>query len=125
MILNSADKTTNEKPIQDFYVKILVACNIPFIRIKNSAFNKKSNNYKDALGERCDKNLADLIFTYNNIYYHRELGIEGHNNARKKKQREKMAWFKRISPRATDIKIITSMEGAWQDLKKIGLIKNV
>lgn len=110
-----------EKEIQDYYIEVLIANNIPFIHIPNSAFKKGKIKMKyDSFGESCLKNHPDVDFQYNGIRYQREFGIRGQHKDRKKTQKEKMKLY---AKHGTNVAVLLSMSAAEADLREIGLIK--
>lgn len=105
---------TTERPIQDFYIRILTQNKIEYIHIPNRTFGK---NYRTPL---CLKHLPDIIFLYKGTLYMREVGVEGRHLDRKSLQLKKMELWK---SQGADISIVTNIDAAMGDLKVIGLLK--
>jgi hypothetical protein len=105
---------TTELPIQKLYTNALDANKIEWIHIPNRTFRGKY---------RPPENLCllpDIIFLYKGTLFMREVGVRGRHLDRKGQQHDRMM---RWASQGADILIVTSEEGAMDDLENIGLIK--
>ncbi len=107
--------------ITDVYIKTFQRLRMDFEHFKNKGLGS-GNYFTHAYDEprSCVKYKPDLEFPFRGKVYQRECGLPGSNMARKAKQNERMKYWHKHGN--VDILIVTSTQGAIDDLKRIGIL---